>query len=184
MRSIFIALLVGAVLVPTVASARGAHHQGLSEKYQHAYWGVVRLHGKQAAGRNIVNRGVKYKGSPARPATKHEKAKSLRQLRRLAHPWTVAVPAPPSRPPAGVMSASSTSGLAQCIIRVESHGNTQAVNGQYSGIAQWSPTIWARDGGLRFASSPTGASYEEQVYVLNYGLAHHGCGDWCPYDPC
>jgi hypothetical protein len=176
---------IAAVAVLVLAGATGAQARpSLTSKYQHAYWQVVRMHGKPAAGRNIINRGYKAKGKPARPATKHEKAKSLRQLRRLAHPWTIVVPVPPAQPPSAVMATSSTSSLAQCIIRVESGGNTQARNGQYTGIAQWSPTIWARDGGLRYASSPTGASFEEQVAVLNYGLAHHGCGDWCPYDPC
>lgn len=181
-------LVVVALAALTIAGATGAQaapHQSLTSKYQHAYWHVVRLHGREAAGRNIVNRGYKAKGKPARPATKHEKAKSLRQLRRLAHPWTVAVPIPPAQPPSAVMAASSTTGLAQCIIQNESSGIPTASNPSgHSGLAGWSAYVWARDGGLRYASTPTGASFEEQVAVLNTGLANHGCADWCPFDGC
>src|SRR4051794_12354449 len=58
-------------------------------------------------------------------------------------------------------SASSNS-LAQCIIHYESGGNTQAVNGSHMGIAQWTREAWQRHGGLRFSSTPLGATYEEQ----------------------
>lgn len=83
---------------------------------------------------------------------------------------------PPPRP--------QTSGLAQCIITVESHGNPQANNGSHFGIAQWSIEAWTRMKGTQFAPTPLGATYDQQVQVLNYGLAHYGCNDWCPYDPC
>lgn len=63
--------------------------------------------------------------------------------------------------------AQPASALAACIIWHESGGNPQAVNGQYEGIGQWSPAAWALDGGLRFASTPLGASYSQQVMVLN-----------------
>lgn len=74
--------------------------------------------------------------------------------------------------------------LARCIIRSESGGNPLAQNGQYKGIAQWSPEAWRRHGGLRYASTPHGATYAEQVQVLKMGLARYGCRDWCPFDPC
>jgi Transglycosylase-like domain len=63
-------------------------------------------------------------------------------------------------------AVAAPSGLVACIISHESGGNPQATNGLYSGIAQWSPTAWAQDGGLRYASSPLGASYGEQLAVL------------------
>ncbi len=74
--------------------------------------------------------------------------------------------------------------LARCIIHHESGGNPLAKNGQYKGIAQWSPYVWARDGGLRYGPTPHHATYAEQVAVLKVGLARHGCSDWCPFDPC
>jgi hypothetical protein len=80
-------------------------------------------------------------------------AKSLNHARR--HP-VVAVEA----------AAPGLSGHAQCIIQHESGGNSQAVNGQYEGIGQWSPDAWAEDGGHRFASTPLGASLAEQEIVL------------------
>lgn len=75
-------------------------------------------------------------------------------------------------------------GTASCIVQHESHGDPTATNGQYGGIAQWSPEAWQRMGGTRYAASPTQASYTQQVQVLSYGLSHYGCHDWCPYDGC
>jgi len=87
-------------------------------------------------------------------------------------------------PPAQVASSTPASGLAVCIIHAESGGNSQAVNGQYEGIAQWSPSSWAGGGGLRFASTPLGASYSEQVIVLNEMLANGQASQWTCCDPC
>lgn len=75
------------------------------------------------------------------------------------------------------------SSLAVCIISRESGGNPQAVNGQYEGIAQWSPTSWIGGGGGRFASTPLGATYSEQVQILNSMLPAQA-GQWEPYDGC
>ena len=74
--------------------------------------------------------------------------------------------------------------LEACIIHHESTGNPLAQNGQYKGIAQWSPYVWARDGGRRFGPTPHHATYAEQVWVLKRGLRRYGCADWCPFDPC
>lgn len=74
--------------------------------------------------------------------------------------------------------------LMDCIMKHESTYNPLAQNGQYKGLAQWSPEAWARHGGLRYASTPHGASYWEQVQVLANGLRMYGCRDWCPFDPC
>lgn len=72
----------------------------------------------------------------------------------------------------------------RCIIHHESRGNPLATNGQYKGIAQWSPEAWARMGGLKFGPTPHHATYHEQVRVLKWGYARYGCQDWCPFDPC
>lgn len=74
--------------------------------------------------------------------------------------------------------------LMDCIMKHESTYNPLAQNGQYKGLAQWSPEAWARHGGLKYASTPHGASYWEQVQVLANGLRMYGCRDWCPFDPC
>lgn len=91
----------------------------------------------------------------------------------------------PRIPPAGTMSATfRPSGLASCIVKHESGGNPLAQNGKYKGIAQWSPEAWSRMGGKRYASTPHGATYQEQLIILSEGLRRFGCSDWCPYDPC
>jgi hypothetical protein len=86
--------------------------------------------------------------------------------------------------PKPVAREASLNGLASCIVHYESGGNPRAVNGIYGGIAQWSPEAWSRMGGTRFASTPTNATYAQQVQVLMDGLARFGCRDWCPFDPC
>ena len=68
--------------------------------------------------------------------------------------WQKEHPAPP------------ISELEACIIRKESGGDPQAVSGIYSGIGQWEQSRWESDGGLRYAPSPTGATYAQQEKVL------------------
>ncbi len=58
------------------------------------------------------------------------------------------------------------SSLEACIISHESGGDPNAVNGQYEGIGQWSPTSWRINGGTRYSSTPLGASYSQQEAVL------------------
>lgn len=62
------------------------------------------------------------------------------------------------RPPIGALEA--------CIIREESGGDPNAVNGIYSGIGQWEESRWKSDGGLRYGETPTDATYAEQEKVL------------------
>jgi hypothetical protein len=87
------------------------------------------------------------------------------------------------RHPPLATGARPESTLAVCIIQRESGGNPGAVNGQYEGIAQWSLSSWAGGGGTRYSSTPLGASYHEQVAVLNYMLPAQA-GQWTPYDGC
>jgi hypothetical protein len=90
---------------------------------------------------------------------------------RRAHP-----PAPPVAQPA--------SALASCIMFRESTDNAEAVNGSHEGLAQMSPTVWAEAGGTQYAATPLGASYSQQVEVLNWALAHGMANNWTPYDGC
>lgn len=62
--------------------------------------------------------------------------------------------------------AAAVTPLEVCIIQHESGGDPQAVSGQYSGIGQWEQGRWESDGGLRYASTPLGASYSQQERVL------------------
>ena len=94
--------------------------------------------------------------------------------RRKQAAWWARLHPPVARP---------ESWLASCIIQRESGGNPQAVNGQYTGLAQWSPSSWAGGGGTRYSSTPLGASYSEQVTVLNDMLPSQA-SQWTPYDGC
>jgi hypothetical protein len=75
------------------------------------------------------------------------------------------------------------SSLAACIANAESRYQPDAVNGDHEGLAQWDPNAWATDGGTRYASSPLGASYNEQMTVLNDALPQEA-GQWTPWDGC
>lgn len=74
--------------------------------------------------------------------------------------------------------------LVACIIRYESGGDPGAVNGKYEGLGQWDHDAWVRDGGLRYAYSPLGASYSEQVAVLNQEVRDGTTSQQTDYDPC
>lgn len=129
-----------------------------------------------------------YRGTrtPSRRDLRH-----LRHFQRCArHPWQVgqdrrvwqlSIRMNAARKQAAL--AVPESALARCIIERESGGNPQAVNGQYEGIAQWSPSSWIGGGGGRFAPTPLGATYAEQVIILNDMLPAQA-GQWTPYDGC
>ncbi|MET0604208.1 MAG: transglycosylase family protein [Baekduia sp.] len=168
----------------------------LKERYSGLYHAVAKKHGDRAPGRNIRRLGVRYRWHSkdrqrahwaTRPARERELARSIRQLRLLLNPKPfLAVSAgSPFVPPAGTATARyAPTGLAACIVHHESGGDPDAVNGSHTGIAQWDPHAWAKMGGLKFAPSPLGATYQEQLHVLSDGLARFGCVDWCPFDPC
>jgi hypothetical protein len=114
MRRILVAamcLLAVAIALPTSASAQG--RTKFHQKYVHVYYTAKRKLGPDAVGRQIVSHGVRLKSGKTRPATKHEIAKSIHQLRRLLAPPPpplVRTAVPPAQPPAGVMTASTASG--------------------------------------------------------------------------
>lgn len=169
-------LLAGALLaplsVPSVAYASTPTRQHVRE-YVSMYSKVRRMFGPHAVGCNLVSR----RGSCHLHATDGMVIKSLAVLTRDLIPETVTrtTTTQSAVVVAGGAVARSTpmtyeapsSGLASCIIQHESGGNPEAVNGQYEGIGQWSPNAWAQYGGTKYASSPTGASYSQQVAVLN-----------------
>lgn len=177
--------LVGALAVAlTTAPASEAN---VCSKAYTVRAAVVHKHGKRAPGRNICRFGVKLSNGKVTDATYGQKKRYLFALRRLngTMPYLATRAVAPAQRPAGTLTAAyAPSGLASCIVHHESGGDPTAVNGIYTGIAQWSPEAWARMGGHRYAPSPLGASYQEQLQVLSDGLSHYGCRDWCPYDPC
>jgi hypothetical protein len=183
MRKFSLLLLLAALCVPATAEAKS-----LQQTYTDLRVAVVKKHGKRAPGRNIRKHGLRTPSGRVIPAQPRHFAKSIRQLRAILHPphmLRVTKIGPPGQPPAGVQTPRmAPTGLAACIVHHESRGNSQAVNGQYHGIAQWSAEAWARHGGHKYASDPLGATYDEQLEILSNGLARYGCRDWCPFDGC
>lgn len=124
---------------------------------------VVRRLGARAAGRDIVRDGTRR----GRKSTDRAVVRSTHVLERMLHPSRTTTSA--GVPVATVDAPATTTtgdGMEQCVISHESGGDPSAVNGQYSGIGQWSATQWAADGGDRYGSSPLDASYSEQEQIL------------------
>lgn len=176
-----------ALLTPSVAQADMSECRPSEEKaYSKAYRKVVKHMGKSHAGRDIRFKGVRFMGHSF-PPTCHDIRRTTKQLTKLLTPtpYLANIAVSPRQPPAGVrLLAHKPVGLAACIVSSESRHNPQANNGSHFGIAQWTVEAWLRHGGGAFASSPLGATYEQQLLVLSNGLVNYGCQDWCPFDPC
>jgi hypothetical protein len=76
------------------------------------------------------------------------------------------------------------SALEACIIRNESGGNPNAVNGQYEGIGQWSPSSWDHWSHGRYGATPLDATYAEQEKVLHGEGASGMIREQGVYDGC
>jgi hypothetical protein len=181
-RRLAVVVSVGTFVLALPAAGLAVTRQHV-RSYERAYHAVSQKYGHRAPGRDIVRWGTKPRG---RPATDAQVTASLAVLHRMLAPPPPAVSGTvsSSAPGSSSYAAAPSSGLASCIISRESGGNTQATNGQYSGIAQWSPSSWAGGGGTAYASSPTGATYAQQVQVLNNMLANGQASQWTPYDGC
>lgn len=171
-----IVLALGLVLALPASAVAQTPTQQHVHQYQALYHRAAHAFGKRTPGRNIVRDGT-VRGA----ASDSDVAKSIVVLKRMfVRPAPAPVP-PPSMvgTSAGALTTAATgpnmqgvapppapSGLEQCIIQHESGGNSQAVNGQYEGIGQWSPSAWAEDGGTKYASSPLSASAAQQEAVL------------------
>lgn len=176
-------------LTPATAVAQDVTPQH-ARQYAKAYYAVQHQFGHRAPGRQIVKWGF----DSHHKATDAEVVTSLAVLGRMLAPPPAPAPAQavqtsqnisqPSSAPQTSSNAGAGSGLAACIIQRESGGNPQATSGQYTGIAQWSPSAWAQDGGTQYAPTPTGASAAQQMAVLNSALAAGQSGQWTPYDQC
>lgn len=165
-------------------AALGKTSQQHVGQYLHDYHIARQKFGAKAVGCNLIEK----RGSCHMKVTDAAITKSDAVLRRmLAPPPVVRYVAAPQQPvtvaaasdvgststPIGSGGSSTSTGggssLVSCIISHESGGNSQAVNGIYSGIGQWSQTQWQADGGT---GSPTSASYQQQYQVLvNEGSA-------------
>jgi hypothetical protein len=190
MRTILIAaavLLLAAPAVPASASSAHKPRTTLCTTAFNVRQVVIKRHGKRAPGRNICRQGVRHTDNSVTKATTSQKARYIRAMRALLirAPYVMVVPGWPRIPPAGTMTAkASPTGLAACIVHYESRGNPQANNGSHFGIGQWDLPTWRAHGGLRYAQTPLGASYDQQLQILTSALERFGCSAWCPFDPC
>lgn len=203
MKRLILAATLVAVALPATAAANPPTPSHRAE-YLHAYHAVRDRFGPREAGCNLLERRGSCHVRPTDANIKQSLAVLYRDLAPppiqpvapIAHMASIAnapasasvtMPAQSSVTPAPTSSpsrASSGSGLESCIIAHESGGNPQAVNGQYGGIGQWSPEAWAQDGGTKYSSSPTGASYSEQLAVLHGEGAAQQVQQQGQYDGC
>lgn len=73
--------------------------------------------------------------------------------------------------------------MERCIIRAESGGNSQVMNGSgHWGLYQFSYSTWVASGGS--PSSFGHGSVAEQQQVFHTAVAARGYSDWTPYDGC
>jgi len=189
LRIYTMAALVAAFLVapaPAESADMADCPRPVERAFSHAFSKVERQFSGRPEGRDIRHRGVKFLGVKFAPVC-HDLRRATRQLDRLLSPraYLAVRPVAPSLPPAGVRTRSWTPiGLADCIAFHESGYDPLASNGTHFGVGQWTLEAWHRHGGGRFADHPFGASYQQQLVVLNDGLVKYGCDDWCPFDPC
>lgn len=181
--------LVATLLFP--AAAQASTRTDVAYSADQARHKVVMRHGADAAGRDIVKYGVRFVAADHTTQTRRAKVRELRayrtQLVRLVHPhpYLATHAGAPSQAPAGTQTAHyAPTGLAACIVQRESGGDPQANNGSHFGIGQWDLATWRAHGGTRYAPTPLGASYDQQLQVLNGALAAGHSGAWTPYDGC
>lgn len=182
----------------TTTDADAAKLGKVCAKADHARAKVIRAHGRKSAGRDICKLGMhvqmSYRSADFphpdlyEPSSHDQRREYLGDLRALIRPYAhLGVQAVgPRTAPAGTKSPHlfPASAIARCIVHYESGGDPQANNGTHFGIGQWDIQTWYAHGGGRFASSPLGATEQEQLITLDRGLRLYGCAPWCPFDPC
>jgi soluble lytic murein transglycosylase-like protein len=181
------AALPCALALPAAAQA---HISPLGARYERAYQAVAHHFGHRAPGRDIVRFGLAPSGAPA--SAQRIKA-SLGVLQRMLAPRPTYRVAPTRHWVAPVHRYTPTrstptggeSALVRCIVARESSGNPRAVNASgHMGLGQWAESTWLAQGGGRYAATPLGASYGEQLAVIESAVAHGGASAWTPYDGC
>lgn len=164
---------------------------GEKTDYTRKYYTAKHRLGAEAVGRNIRRYGLAGGKTP----TKADYLRSTATIKKMLHPPKLVPVSQIASSSSGSSSTTTTvssssgstasSGLAQCIINSESGGNPTVVNGSgHMGLGQWAQSTWEAHGGTRYAPTPLGATYQEQVQVINDALRKYGCSDWCPYDGC
>jgi hypothetical protein len=147
-----VAVLTG--LLALTATTASAKPRTLKEQYSAYYYAVAKKHGKRAPGRNIRRYGVRRKhGKGTRPATNHELAVSLRQLRVILHP-------PPPPPPAApaVLASQVTSGVATSAAQSSAPAASGGCYSGFHGKWQFECGTWH---GLGYSGDPV--NYPESV---------------------
>lgn len=181
------AAALAALMAFGVSATAEANVSSARQQYVKVRVEVVKQLGHRAPGRDIRT-GLRTSTGGVRIATRADYRRVTQTLRAMIDPpayLAVAHVGAPRVPPAYAQTASYTpTGTAACIVQRESGGNPTAQNGQYEGIAQWSPEAWSRMGGTQYASHPAAATKQDQLKVLSAGLAKYGKGDWGPYDGC
>lgn len=176
MKKLLAATIPVAVLAFAPAAMASTPTRAHVRQYLRAYTSVRRKFGRRTPGCNLVA----HRGSCHKRASDGDVEASLAVLQRMLEPVVsvryVAPLAPRMTATVGrtvvthgtlATTAVPASGYAACIIQAESGGNPQAVNGRYMGIGQWEQSRWLSDGGGRYAPTPLGATYSQQVAILN-----------------
>jgi hypothetical protein len=179
------AALVCLLGITTSASAETR----LERAYSANYHAVAKKHGARAPGRDIRKLGVRYvwhsldgtrKHWATRPARRADLARSLRQLKRLLHPFTSA--SPPRQPPAGVLTPRTGYAIPAYIVDCESGGDPQAVNvhnpDRPAGIYQMTTDTWLGYGGGQFAPTADLATPSQQGIIAARLWADRGSTPW------
>lgn len=155
------AVAVALLFIGSPVAAEPTIHQSkralLEQRYEHHYWQVVRKHGRDAPGRNIVRRGFRTHGR-VRRASSREVARSIRTFKRWLAPPRAPVRAS-DRSPHGQTAAYAGGrwAIPAAIVMCESGGNYGAVN------------------------SSSGARGAYQLMPSTY-YGHGGDGSWSPSD--
>lgn len=192
------ASLVLAVAVPGVATARPrADHQAPVRHGQRC----VRPDGSPVLYTVAMDtRAARAVYGDTTPATNHEHAMlhrlatcqrvppatrfAVRFNRTQAHAQYVRLHPPDATP-------APASGLVKCIVDHETSPphDPQTVNSSdHMGIGQWAESTWLADGGGRYAHTPLGATYNEQLQIIEDVVAGRVPGEsahqWTDFDPC
>jgi hypothetical protein len=181
-KQLALAALPLAAAFPAAAQASSLH-----ARYERAYQAVAHHFGHRAPGRDIVRFGLAPSGAPAGDRLV---ARSLGVLERMLAPRPTFHVAPARHyvhryTPTRATPTGGESSLVRCIVARESGGNPRAVNASgHMGIGQWAESTWLAQGGGRYAATPLGASYGEQLAVIESAVAHGGASAWTPYDGC
>lgn len=172
---------------------------GVKNHYTRSYRAAIdRCGGKKKVGPNIRRRGVRM-DQPQKFSQNHRVLRwrepshkeYKRQTQRLnglcpyVPPVRHTVQTSVQRTAAPATVSSGNESLVQCIISSESGGNPTVVNSSgHAGVGQWALGTWVADGGTRYAPTPTGATYDQQVSIIREQVAAGHAGQWTNYDPC